>query len=142
MLSEKERRVLNMLRANSRAGLTRIGSMTGIPVTTVVDIVKRLKKVVDRHTILLDFEKIGYPLRVQYRIKNPDSSVKEFVFKHPNVNTLKRMHDRTLYIECIFENIQPLMKFKDYLTNNSEVEETFVVEELQREMFEVSENIK
>ena len=64
-MNRKELMVVDALRRDSRATLTKIAEKTGLPLSTVFKKVVRLEKqgLITRYFALLDFSRLGYPFR-------------------------------------------------------------------------------
>jgi DNA-binding Lrp family transcriptional regulator len=139
MLTDKEKLLLGHLRRNSRKPLAEIGRETGIPLSTLFELLRKLElKAILRHTSLIDFSKIGYTLKVNFIIKaRKKQELKEFLLNNANVNTFSSLingHD--FYAECIFRDLFELNRFKEALeTLQSGTDEVYVVEELKKEEF-------
>ena len=64
-MTNKEIVIINELRKNSRRSLTDISKDTDTPLSSVFKTVTRLEKtVVRKHTCIVDFAQLGYPLKV------------------------------------------------------------------------------
>ncbi len=143
MLSEKETKLLKHLRENSRESLTSISAKTGIPVSTLFDVLKKLESgVIIKHVPLLDFSKIGYNIRVNFAINSKNNSkMREFLANHRNVNSLSSLIDNnfSIFAECLFKNLKEMSDFKDSLSRFevTNISENFIVEELKKEDFQL-----
>ena len=85
MISNKELLILNHLRGDSRKSLAEISRNTGIPISTVFDkLVWLEKKVINRYVSLLDFQKIGYGIKVNmlFKINKDFTEFKKFLMNH------------------------------------------------------------
>ncbi len=143
MATEKERLLLQHLRQNSRKSLTKISRETGIPVSTLFDILKRLEtRFIQKHVSLIDFSKLGYGLRINFAMSaKKKKQLKEFLMNHPNINSLfSSINGQDFYAECVFRSLKEFTEFKSGLEQfeMENVQETFVVEELKREGFILS----
>lgn len=60
-VDEKDRRILEVLHENSDLSIQKISKRTGIPITTVHNRIKRLKKsgIIKNYTVNLDYQKLG-----------------------------------------------------------------------------------
>ena len=60
-VDEKDRRILEVLHENSDLSIQKISKLTGIPITTVHNRIKRLKKsgIIKNYTVNLDYQKLG-----------------------------------------------------------------------------------
>ena len=69
-LDEKGLLILSHFRSNARKNLTKISKQTGIPVSTIFDKLKMYESsIIKKHTALLDFQKLGYDIRVDFIVK-------------------------------------------------------------------------
>ena len=89
-LSDVERQILSLLRQNARTSYKVIAHRTGVAISTVHNVVKRLidKGVIKNFSLKLDSKKIGYDLTVIIGILTEQGSLKEVeqrLVQHPNV---------------------------------------------------------
>lgn len=148
-MDKQELRVLSMFRSDARMNLTTISRMTGVPVSTLFD---RLKKyegtIIKKHTCLLDFNKLGYELRVNMLLKvaqqNRDQ-LKEYLTKNQSVNSVFRVvgNGFDFIIECIFKNMGELQIFAESLEkfNIKARQDYYVLEDIKREEFMADEQL-
>ena len=142
-MNERDMTVLSKFRENSRASLTRLSKETKIPVSTIHDKIKdyKKKKVIDRHTTLLNFKKMGYDIRVNMLLtvdKTQREKLKEFLQKKPKVNTLYRINNGyDFMVDLVLKNITELDQFTNELENFNikERKDLFIMEELKKEEF-------
>lgn len=132
--------ILKHMRQNARKSLTEISHHTSIPVSTVFDRLQKYEKgVIKRYTSLLNFEKIGYNVRVVYIISsNKRESLKGFLMKHRNVNNVYRLNNGyDFYAEAVFRNMKELEEFNEQLERFSIRlrQEHHIIEELAKERF-------
>lgn len=141
MLNKKELLILSKLRADSRKSLAKISQETKIPVSTIFDKVNKLKKVIKKHTCILDFSKIGYSARVNLALKTSKDkrdALKQFLLKNKNVNSLYRTHEKYDFIaECLFKDLKEFYDFLEQLDKFEleSKEEFHIVEEIKSEDF-------
>ena len=64
-LDEKEQKILELLKQNSKLTTSQISKKTRIPITTVHNRIKKLEKlgIIKNYTLNLDFEKIEKPIK-------------------------------------------------------------------------------
>lgn len=142
-LKQKELVLLSFFRKNARFALTKISRATGVPVSTIFDKLRKYEGgVIQRHTALLDFQKLGYTTRAKVFLKtNPQDreELSMFLKMHPNVNEVYRVNNGYDYlIEAIFKSIQDLEEFLESLEIERRVigkEVYFVIGEVARESF-------
>lgn len=140
MIPERELPMIAALRRNSRASLMDISKASGIPVSTVYDKLKRYERgVITKHTSLVDFQKIGYPIRTQILVKIRDEKrFKEFIENHPYINSVFAIDGAYNYaLDCIFKEMQSLYLFHRELEKCAveKKDAYFVLKEIKREDF-------
>jgi DNA-binding Lrp family transcriptional regulator len=134
-------RILQHLRANARTSLTSISKRTGIPVSTIFDRIRNYQdQVVRRFTALLDFEKLGYPVRVNIFLKvDPQQrdGVRSHLLLHDSVNNLYRINNGYDYAaECLFTSIKEVEEFVEELESQFKILDKSVfhiIDDLARE---------
>jgi len=142
LLTKKELLILTHLRADSRKSLTRISRETGIPISTIFDKVNKLgKSTISKYSPLLDFQKLGFGLRVNLILKANDKrkqDLKDFLLKNQNVNSLLRLNNNfDFFIETVFRDMKGLEEFYENLKKFKikKKKEFFVIEDLKKEEF-------
>jgi DNA-binding Lrp family transcriptional regulator len=113
-------KILQHIRKNSRENLTTISRKTGIPVSTIFDRLRaHEQQFIIKFTALVDFTKLGYPVRANICLKvDPQSreEVKNYLLMHERVNTLQRINNGFDYAaECVFVNIKEVEEFVETL---------------------------
>lgn len=140
MLNEKEEVLLRILREDSRKSLSKISKETGIPISTLFELLKRLEdKCINKHVSLVNFSNIGYNVKINFalRVQNKEG-LKKWLRNHKSVNTLSSLvSDYDFFVETIFKDLKEMMDFKDSLERFGIVtfDEFFVVDELKKESF-------
>jgi len=142
MLNRKELLILSHFRENARKSLTNISRKTGVPVSTIFDKLKNYEEnLIQRHTALLDFQKLGYEIRVKMTLtaKREDRDrLIDYLVKHKSVNSVFRINNGgDVLIEVIFRNMRELQEFSESLEgyNIRNKQEFFVLEDIKREAF-------
>ena len=142
MLSKKELIIMSHFRKNARLNLTKISRDTGVPVSTIYDKLKKYEgSIIKKHTALVDFQKLGYELRVNVLLKSSNSSKGElcnFLLKFPNINSLLRINNGFDFLaEGIFRNMAEVQSFYEKLEkfNIQQIQEFFIIEDIKRESF-------
>ena len=142
MLQKKELVILSHLRQDARKNLTSISKETGMPVSTIFDRIKRYEKgLIQKHTALLDFSKLGYDVKVHIALKVPKDkreSFKSYLLREPLVNSVYRINNGyDFMIEAVFRNIKEVHDFIEGLDEYKvkSAEQHFVLEEIKREGF-------
>src|SRR5688572_26174504 len=100
-------KILQYMRQNSRMNLTTISRRTGIPVSTIFDRLRSQEgELIKRFTALVDFAKLGYPIRAEIFLKVEAVDRKKlaaYLLVHGRVNTLSRVNNGYDYAaECLF----------------------------------------
>ncbi|MFH1590209.1 MAG: winged helix-turn-helix transcriptional regulator, partial [archaeon] len=83
----KEKMILIELRKNARKSFAEIARQQEIPVTTVFEIHQKLQEKIIKHTTLVDFEKIGFPIRALIAVNNNKKTL-EWLKNREEVNNL------------------------------------------------------
>lgn len=118
-MKEREIRLVNELRKNSRRSLTNIGMNIDMPLNTVFRAVNRLYKgqVITKNTCLIDFAQLGFPYKLGiFLTTGKKEELKKFLTEHSHINTLLRLSgDYDFYAELIFKDMAGLQDFADEL---------------------------
>ncbi len=145
-MKDNELKIMKHLRVNARESLTKMSRTTGIPVSTIYERLKLFEKsVIKKHTCLIDFQKLGYDLRVTLLVKvkqNSKDSLQRCLLSHHLVNMVFRINNGYDYlIEAVFQNMAQVQEFMELLDKKgiSSHKEFFVLEELKREAFLTSD---
>ena len=126
-MKRTDQQILNFVRNNARTNLTTISRKTGIPVSTIFDRLRNQEgNTIKRFTALLDFTKLGYPVRVKIFLKASSKSrqdLRKFLLAHPNVNSLFRINNGYDYsVDCAFKNMRESEDFMDELEHTFQIE--------------------
>lgn len=143
MISEKDKQILRYLRKNARTKITDIAKETGIPASTIYDRVRiNDKKIVKKHTTLVDFTKLGFNAKAQIALKvsrKDTYKLYDFLKEHTNVNSLYRVNfGFDFLIEVIFQNMNNVEDFIHEIESKFDIEEKHifnVIDEIKREAF-------
>jgi DNA-binding Lrp family transcriptional regulator len=144
-MKEKELHIIRHLRINSRETLTRLSKKTGIPISTLFDKLNQFRQdLILRHTCLLDYNKLGFDLRVQLlvKIQKERDKFEQFVTEHFHVNSVFKINNGYDYlIEAVFKNMQDFTDFLQHLERFplKERKEFYVLSDLKREAFLTSD---
>jgi DNA-binding Lrp family transcriptional regulator len=91
-LDKKDRKILQLLDADSRMSLTKISRKTGIPIDTVRYRIERMEKEkIFKYAIVIDHHKLGYPIfnEIHLQFVNftvaEEESVKKYLKNTPNM---------------------------------------------------------
>lgn len=140
---QKEKELLVTLRQNCRLSLTEISKKTHIPVTTIYGKLKEAcDDIITRYTVLLDFAKLGYTVRVQFFIKaqkNKREDLFQHLLTHPNVNSASIINNGYDFAcEALFRDIATAELFARELEekyNVPKVDCFYVLQDFKREAF-------
>jgi DNA-binding Lrp family transcriptional regulator len=147
-ISDKELLILSRLRNNSREKLSSMSRKTQIPVSTIFDKIKEHEgKLIRKHTCLLDFDALGFHVRVTIMIKvkykDRDASA-EFFKKCFQINSVLRINNGyDFMLEGIFRDILELEDFCDKIDKRFCVEKKdvyYITKEIKREDFLADSN--
>ena len=133
-MKQKDFKILAELRRNSRATLVEIGRKTRVPVATVFDrIVKLEKSAIARNVMLLDFARLGFPVRMQY-LFTAKQGIDDFLH-HPNLNyAAQTSKEHDFAIEMFFRTPAEADIFEETLEQTVQnVRKVHMIEELKRE---------
>jgi len=143
MLKTNEMKILTHLRANSRATLSDMSRLTGLPVSTVFHISKRLeKKVITKYASIIDTRLLDFFLRVNIVVKAKQKlKLQQYLLNHANVNSLYRCTGHDYYIETVFRDMAEYYSFLESLDVFQPVQmiEHHIISDVSRErLFSVS----
>lgn len=142
-LNAKDLLLLSTLRRNAREKLTTISRRTSIPVSTLHEKLKQYAdSLIKKHTVLLDFNKLGYQCRAKVLVNAPKETKQELrshLERHPNVNSAYKINNGYTYLlDVIFPHLDDLDKFIETLESKYDVTNTqtyYIIDELKREGF-------
>jgi len=137
-MDDKDEKILDVLKENSKLSTQRISKRTSIPITTVHNRMKKLEEdgVIKKYTVVLDHKKIGKPIsayvliNVDYKllkqIKQTQHELTKKLKLHPAVEEACRITGGTdLIIKTRVKNIDELDDFVTrYLRNVDGVDKT------------------
>jgi DNA-binding Lrp family transcriptional regulator len=134
--------LMTFFRKNARENLTQISRMTRIPVSTIFDKLREFEKgIIQKHTTLVDFRRLGFDIRVNMMFKIAKDSREEFrnfLSLNEHVNSIYRVNNGYDYmIEAIFRDMSDLQKFNDLIDRFmiEDKKEMFILEDIKRESF-------
>jgi DNA-binding Lrp family transcriptional regulator len=149
MLKEHDLKLIRHLRNNSRKKITTIAKEENIPQTTLYDRLRvHQKKIIKKHTILLNFNELGYYGRVYVAVKLNDAKRREafssFLSNHPCINSLYKINLGYHYLfEAVFKNLSEAENFIEELEDKFSIDEKQVfsiVDEIKKEEFMTKDN--
>lgn len=134
-------KILQHIRHNSRMNLTTLSKKTGIPVSTIFDRIKtQQKETITRFTALVDFTRLGYPVKTNIFLKIDPSQreeVRAYLVAHERVNNLFRINNGFDFAaECVFQSIKEFEEFLDTIEQTYRVVEKnvyHIIDDIARE---------
>jgi DNA-binding Lrp family transcriptional regulator len=131
-------KLLKELRKNSRESLAKISRKTKVPITTLFyRLREQEKRIIKKHTVLLNYKELGWNARVHLALKVKDeqqNELKDFLLRHYCVNSLYKLRQGRFYVELVFKHE---LDADDFL---EEIKHKFDLE--QFELFHVIDDIK
>jgi len=119
-----------------------ISRETSIPISTIFDKVNKLgKSTITKYSPLLDFQKLGFGLRVNFVLKANDKKkqeLKNFLLTNKNINSMLRLNnDFDFFVEAVFKDMKELEEFSESLGKFKikKKKEFFIIEDLKKEEF-------
>jgi Lrp/AsnC family transcriptional regulator for asnA, asnC and gidA len=143
MLPKKDLFILTELRQNARESLTKISRKTSIPISTIYDKIRfHQGSLITKHTILIDFSKLGFNARANIMIK-VDRAVREdtkqFLLNHHHINSVYKISNGfDFLVEGIFRNVKDVEDFIDTISGKFRLEQVqvhYIIEEIKKEAF-------
>lgn len=143
MLSKKDFLLMSFLRKNARQRLTKMSKQTKVPVSTIYDKLKVFEKgIIQKHTSLIDFSKIGFNARanIMLKVKRADrEELKKDLMQCNNINSIYKINTGfDFMVEGVFRNIKDMEDFLEKLDDRFEIKERkvfYIIEDLKREGF-------
>lgn len=134
--------IVSQFRKNARENLTNASRTIRIPISTIFDRLRKYEgNVIQRHTSLIDFEDLGFSVRVQFVIKtasNQRANLQRFLHAHPRVNSLALISNGfDFLVEVLFKNMLEITQFIESLERFElqDRHEFFIVKDLKKEEF-------
>jgi len=141
MNENKELVLVSNLRKNCRETLTKMSRSTGIPVSTLFDMLRKTDKI-RKHTCIPYFSKLGYGVKAFMSIAvetDHKSEVKAYLLSHPNLNSLFKINNGFDYMaEIICRSLHDLETISETINekyNITKKEVHYVIEDIAREEF-------
>ncbi|MFC1723695.1 Lrp/AsnC family transcriptional regulator [Nanoarchaeota archaeon] len=143
-MKKKELMLVTELRKNSRQTLSEMGRILKMPVSTVHDKMKKVRKdIVRKYTCILDFKRLGFNCRghVVFRLarKADRAVVKEYLLKNQNVNSVYKINNGyDFLVELVFRDMSELDGFLEKMEEKFNIREKkvyYIIEDVVREMF-------
>ncbi|MEM4756249.1 MAG: Lrp/AsnC family transcriptional regulator [Candidatus Woesearchaeota archaeon] len=141
-MEKKEILFLANLRKNARKNLTTLSRLTGIPVSTLFEKLKRYEgNLIKKHVSIIDFTKLGFHVRAYIALKvhkQERDKLRSFLEHSPLLNCLYRItNGYDFLLEALFKNISEFQDFLDELDNFKiqAKQQFYILEEIKRESF-------
>jgi len=131
--------MIGYFRNQARTNLTSMSKDLGIAVSTIHDHLKDMEEngLIKRHTSIVDFDELGYTVRVIVSIDAPvDSDVGDFLDDCDAVNTAWRTTSASDYVaEAVFNDMGDFDEFQRDLQNHDveDVNYSIVMDDIKRE---------
>lgn len=112
-MKESDKKLLCALRTEAFQSMKGLSKQTGIPIPTLYYKLKKLKErgIIRKTTVLMDFQKLGYPLHILLYLDLLGSDFSYFLGKN-EVNTLYELDNmHSCFLECYFESGAALNRF-------------------------------
>ena len=141
-MKRKELLILHQFRKNARENLTSAARKTGIPISTIYEHLRKYQgDVIRKHTAIVDFNKLGFSLKVLMAIKVAPERKKElleFLQHHHRVNSLYTIASGfDIMVEGIFRDLYEYQCFCDSIESYpiQMRQEYFVLKDIKQEDF-------
>jgi len=133
-----EKQMLKILRDNSRISLTKIADKLNIDIRKAFELKNLFEnKIIKKYSSLIDFEKLGYAVNVNFILKTEKNDLLEgFLSNHSNINNLYKTKEGFI-AEAIFKDMKEFAEFNEKLDTFDLKEKNFypVIKEITREKF-------
>jgi len=142
-MNVKDQKIIACLRQNARMPLTIMSRKIRVPVSTIFDRLKMNEnEVVQKHTCLLDFPKLGYFARanIALKVERDDKEIlKEHLVKHHSINSVYKINNGfDFMVEGVFKQVKDMEDFLDSLEQRFKIVDKksfFIIDDLKRESF-------
>lgn len=143
-MEEKERQIISHLRKDARTSLAAISQEIEMPISTVYDKINRMQQnnIIKKHTIIVDFPKLGYHYHAKIALKIQKKQKEElvnFLKNHLSVNSIYEINNGfDLFVETFHKNVKEYLEFMDSLQEGFEIieiKEYQVINEIENEKF-------
>lgn len=141
-IKDKDLLILSCLRRNARETLTSMSKITGIPVSTVFDMVRLYEKgIIRKYLCLVDFGRLGFSTRATILlkvVKEDRDALREYLARSSHVNSTYRINrGYDFLVEAVFRDMKEAETFLQAL-DGFQIDEKlvhYVIEDLKREQF-------
>lgn len=116
-MSKRSKKVIDHLRQNSRTSFAAIAREEKVTISTIFDHVKKLENtVIDKHTCLLNYPKLGFPFRTFfYCTPKEQNELLSFFQNHTNTNNVHVLSNGQVSADMIFSSMQEEELVKEFL---------------------------
>jgi DNA-binding Lrp family transcriptional regulator len=143
MVKEKEKHLIINLRKNGRQKIKTIAQKHNYPTSTMTDVLHKMEeKGILKHKTNIQFEKIGYPIKILIAIKTGipyRNQLRTYLKNNKNVNTLHMINTGYDYhCEAIFKNQKEVQEFTEKLRQENQIKEMkifYIIETITHEKF-------
>ncbi|MBN2881312.1 Lrp/AsnC family transcriptional regulator [Candidatus Woesearchaeota archaeon] len=142
MRTNTVQKLLECLREDSRLKLQEISKLTKIPVSTLYDTLKILRRtIIKKFTTILDFYNLGYKTHAIIILKpnsNDKKKLQSYLYTNNNVNSLYNVDNNSFLIDAILKDNKELQTFIQTIESLASIEnhEVYLVyEEFKHEEF-------
>jgi len=124
MLDKKDQTILELLQQDASLSTYKITKRTGIPQTTVLNRIKKLKAegLIKKYTIEIDWKKLGKKIKalifvkvdknLEIKSKGKVGEIEQRIYQYPQVLNIKRlMGKQDFMIELVCNDLEELNKF-------------------------------
>ena len=144
-MKNRQNLLISELREDSREKLTSISKRTKIPVSTLYETLKQLRKdTILRNTVLLNFTKMGFHTRAHIILKvlhTEKEELRRHLYCHDNVNNVFKINNGfDFIIETVHKNIKELDDFIEVINRRFCIESLqlhYLIDDVKREGFVV-----
>lgn len=134
----KEQELIMALRKNGRTKINNFAKEKNYPTSTMADTLHKLeKKGILNHKTHINFEKLGYPIKLLISLKTTRQAkeqLREYLLAQENINTLHEVNSgHDFHCEAIFGSVKESHSFLQNLEENNLL--------LEKDVHEVIETI-
>lgn len=140
--NNEDMQIIAHLRQDARRNLTIISKKTLVPISTIFDKLKKYNQsLIKKNTIIIDFKKLGFELRVNILIRTAQDKREElrrFLEKSVSVNSIYRINNGyDFMVEAVFRNMIELEEFHDKIEVIGIIDkkEFYILEDIKIEGF-------
>lgn len=142
-MNAKDMKMIAYLRQDARMPLTKMSKKTQIPVSTLFDRLKANEEgIIQKHTALLDFAKLGYFTRANIVLKvskEHKDELKNYLQTSESVNSVLRINNGyDFMVEGVFRQVLDMENFIENIEEKFNIEDKksfFIIEDVKREAF-------